>query len=75
MIDMSGATLHNWFPKSTKWFLYGVTLVIILAVLWFAYTPRYEVVVIDGCEYVATIYGQNRTLVHKANCLNHGVKP
>lgn len=58
-----------------QWILLLIILVIILMGMWLAYTPRYEVVVIDGCEYLATTYNGNRTQVHKANCPNHKAMP
>lgn len=59
--------------RTVKSFLYAMAVVIILVILWIVYTPR--VIVIDGCEYIETVSGYSRTLVHKANCSNHKVMP
>lgn len=32
---------------------------------------RYEIVEIDGCEYIQNNYGRDSELVHKENCKNH----
>lgn len=33
--------------------------------------PSYDIVTIDGCQYIGTRWSSHRTLVHKANCPNH----
>lgn len=35
----------------------------------------YDIVTIDGCEYIGTRWSSHRTLVHKANCPNHRSAP
>lgn len=37
--------------------------------------PSYDVVTIDGCQYIGTRWSSHRTLVHKANCPNHRSAP
>jgi heme A synthase len=57
----------------------GIVVTVLLLLLWVVRTaerepPRYQIITIDGCQYIAGAGG--RWMVHKANCTNpiHKVK-